>query len=409
MVTKYDIFEIVHQNKAPITPKEVAAKLGKGTEHYNTTRMALVALVKEKLLLKNEEGFEVRSSTKTDLLYNLISYCLHNKINYNLLLDKNLVLFISAGLKEGIVTSKNSKLSPKTLQKYVEILSEYGFLLVISMKPIKVRIFCNSLVKNLLSYFNFRLFIKQEKRDYIRKIEQELKKFKALRRKNEAGYRQVVENLEMRFVYHSLFLEGNPITLPDTLQILKEKIIPGKIRKEDLDEVVNYQQAIVQMLHETGKLTLRRMLAYHKTAMQHKPEMAGKIRVQEVRIRGNPQFTISAVSDIEPQLKALLERYDSFVKKKKTVKEIITFAAYFHNEFQHIHPFLDGNSRTTRLLTIYILQSEGIPLLDIPCGLLDEYMLNTKKSIKRNDQSLFEHLQSIILYNVTMINRKIKV
>jgi fido (protein-threonine AMPylation protein) len=410
MVTKYDIFEVVYKKRSPLKAKEVVAELSKTSSDYKAIWMALDTLVKVKLLMKTKEGFEVKTSSKTTLLYNLISYCLHNKINYNLLIDKNLVSFIANGLKQGQITSKNSKCSPKTLQKYVEVLREYGLLLIIAMKPIKVRVFYNSLVKNLLLYFDFKLFVKQISANYMKSIEQEFKKFKTLRKKNEAGYKRIVENLEMSFVHHSLSLEGNPITLPDTLMILKEKIIPVKVNKEALDEVLNYQNAIVQMLNDKKKLTLRRILSYHKTAMHHKPHMAGIIRDVGVHIRGNPDFNIAKVGKIELQLKKLLDKYNEFVKKKnKSMQDRVEFATYFHSEFQHIHPFEDGNSRTTRLLTFYILQSEGIPILDIPFGLLDEYMLNTKKAKKRNDESLFEHLQRVILYNLTTVNGMLKV
>ena len=93
--------------------------------------------------------------------------------------------------------------------------------------------------------------------------------------------------------------------------------------------------------------------------------------------------------------------------QQNDLSEIMRFAAYFHNEFQYIHPFGDGNSRTTRLLTFHILQSQGIPFLDIPFGLLDEYLNNTKKYVKRSDKNLSEHLQKIILFNLKYINSKL--
>ena len=89
-----------------------------------------------------------------------------------------------------------------------------------------------------------------------------------------------------------------------------------------------------------------------------------------------------------------------------SLEEVLKFAVYFHNEFQHIHPFEDGNSRTTRLITFHLLQSLDIPILDIPFGLLDEYLSYTKASKNREDIKLYQSLQKIILFNLKKINKK---
>ena len=105
----------------------------------------------------------------------------------------------------------------------------------------------------------------------------------------------------------------------------------------------------------------------------------------------------------------LLGKYDKFMEKRKaSIKDIIGFATLFHNEFQHIHPFTDGNSRVTRLLAFHILRSKGIPILDIPFGLLDEYLSHTKGSKEKDDRKLYECLQRIILFNLKKVNERLK-
>ena len=97
----------------------------------------------------------------------------------------------------------------------------------------------------------------------------------------------------------------------------------------------------------------------------------------------------------------------SIKKEKVSLKEILDFAAYFHNEFQHIHPFEDGNSRTTRLITFHLLQSKDIPILDIPFGLLDEYLSFTKGARVREDKKLISNLQKVMLFNLKKINERL--
>lgn len=412
MVTKYDVFELMYKNKVPMKPIEVVKRLSKREGEYHNIHKLLRNLVEDKILLKVKEGFEININKKTELLYNLIYYCTRNDINYNLLLDKNLADFIYETLKKEEFQQKDIKVNPKTFKKYIEILDKFGLILISSKKPLKARIFDNTLVNNLLVYFDFKTKPQRKyKINYLNEIKKELALFKKLRKKNEKGYQKIVNEFEIYFVQHSLSLEGNPITMPDTIKILKEEVIPRDLRNEDVEEVKNYQKAIIKMLNDAQKgrvLTHEGILEYHKIALTHKPEFGGIIRDYPVSIKNNPNFKTAKPKEVKPLLKALLEEYNKFLKKKKnTIKEIVDFSAYFHNQFQYIHPFGDGNSRTTRLITFHLLHSKGIPMLDIPFGLLDEYLSYTKASKKREDKQLFENLQKTILFNLKRVNERL--
>jgi Fic family protein len=409
MVTKYDAFEIVYKNRALIKPIEIVKRLNKNKKDYHAIHKQLRELAKEKLLIKKESGFQAETNDKAKMLYSLIQYCLKNGINYNLLLDKNLADFISKALQKNEINSKNIKLNPRTLKNYIDILDKFGLVLVISEKPLRVKIFYNILLNNLLVYFGYKdQIITEDNANYLKEIEKEIETYKRLRKKNELGYQKIVSEFEISFVYHSLSLEGNPITLPDTLKILRDDITPSNLKSKDIEELKNYKDAIAQMLKDTNEgkqLSLQAVLDYHFLLKRHEPEIAGKIRQIPVHIRGNPNFKVARPEEIREKLESLFEKYNEFIKKRAAIKEILAFASFFHNEFQHIHPFEDGNSRTTRLITFHLLQSKGVPILDIPFGLLDEYMSYTKSSRKREDNKLYSNLQKIILFNLRRINK----
>jgi Fic family protein len=164
------------------------------------------------------------------------------------------------------------------------------------------------------------------------------------------------------------------------------------------------------MLKDTNErkpLSLQSVLDYHKISMRHRTYLAGSIRTIPVHIKGNPNFKVTPPEKIREELEKLFDKYNGFIKRKNIpLEEILKFAVYFHNEFQHIHPFEDGNSRTTRLITFHLLQSLDIPILDIPFGLLDEYLSYTKGSKNREDIKLYQSLQKIILFNLKKINKK---
>ncbi len=411
MVTKYDIFEAVYKYQHPIKPIEILKMLNKNEREYDNVLRILNELVKESLLTKTPYGFQIKKTEKTKMLYDIIYHCLSNDLNYNSLIDLNLMEFIGKALRKKEITSKDFDLNPKTLKKYIDILNENSLILIISEKPLRAKVFYDILLNNLLVYFGHKhKIITEDDTDYLKEISRELSLFKKLRKGKEPRYKQIIGELEIYFIHHSLSLEGNPITLSQTRKIIKDKIIPSNLRSNDVDEVKNYQKAIYQMLQDSQNkrpLTIQTILNYHSLAMAHIPEIAGKMRKTEVYIQGNPNFKITKTEKIEEELNELLKKYNDFINRISSLKEILAFAIYFHNEFQHIHPLIDGNSRTTRLITFHLLQSKEIPIADIPFGLLDEYLNYTKCSKKREDIKLYRTLQKIILYNLKKINEKL--
>ena len=407
----YDVFEIVYKNRALLRPIEVVKKLNKDEREYHIIHRYLRELVNEKLLIKKKDGFQAEVSKKSELLHSLILYCIKNGINYNLLLDRNFAQFISLSLQREEISSANIRLNPRTVKKYLDILDKYGLILIISEKPLRAKVFYNVLLNNLLIYFGYKhAVITESSKNYISEIRKELESYRRLKKKDESKYQKIVSEFEISFIYHSLSLEGNPITLPETIKILKENLVPANLRMTDVDEVKNYQEAMSQMLKDTNErkpLSLQSVLDYHKLAMGHRSSLAGIIRTIPVHIKGNPNFKVTPPEKIREELDMLFDRYNEFIKRKKaSLEEVLNFAVYFHNKFQHIHPFEDGNSRTTRLITFHLLQSLDIPILDIPFGLLDEYLSCTKGSKIRKDIGLYQSLQKIILFNLRKINKK---
>ncbi len=412
MVTKYDVFEFMYKKGSPLKPQEVVNMFKKSNIDYHGIYNMLLDLKKQDIIVKNEYGFQVVRNEMNDLLYQMIKFCLKNDISYNELIDKNLAVFISKAFLKKRFAVKDFDLDPRTFSKYVDILAKSGLAITLSKKPLTATIPYNSFLRDTTAYFGQKAFVARARPDeYFDEIDRELKRFRKLRTANEARFRRIVNDYEIRFIHHSLSLEGNPITLPDTIKLLKDHIVPKDYMTESVNEVQNYQKAITQMnqdAEERRPISKETILNYHRLAMAHRPRIAGKIRKRAVGILGNPDFKAAKVNEIEPKLGALLKKYNQFISRKRNpLKKILEFAAYFHNEFQHIHPFEDGNSRTTRLITFHLLRAQNIPILDIPLGLLEEYVFSTKGAKKRDDNRLGQVLQQIILSNLKAINEKL--
>lgn len=412
MVTQYDVFEYLYKRGTPLTPLEIANAFKKSHASYHTIYHQLVKLSDQGFALKDKHGFTALRSKKNDLVYGIIAESMSNQINYNDLFDEELAAFISKAFLKKRFTAKDFSMGIKKFTKNVEILSKYGLLIVLSRKPLEAAIPYNSFLGRLVAYYDQKAYVAKPKDDeYLEEIDRELKKFRRLVSQNPSKHQEISNEFEIRFIHHSLSIEGNPITLPDTIKILKDHIIPKDLDTESVQEVQNYQKAIRKMMQDAedlSPLNKALILNYHYLAMQHRPAIAGKIRTKPVFIRGNPDYDVAKVNEIEPRLDKLMEEYGKFTSKKKhSLKEILDFVAYFHNEFQHVHPFEDGNSRTTRLITFHLLRIQNIPVFDIPFGLLEEYIFSTKGAKKRDDHQLSQVIQRIIIYNLKAINERI--
>jgi len=104
MVSKYDIFELVYKNRAPMKPVDVVKEFNKSDEDYHAIHKQLRELVAMGLLRKTKYGFEVDVTKKTEILYGIIQHCLKNNVSYNYLLDKNFAAFLSKALQREELT-----------------------------------------------------------------------------------------------------------------------------------------------------------------------------------------------------------------------------------------------------------------------------------------------------------------
>jgi len=406
MVSVYDVFYVIG-TKGEIRTSEIVEALNKPKEDYQNIFNKVLELEKEGYIQRGKT-IKVIHNTKSQKLFNLIAFCIRNGINYNIMFKKNMIDFLIEASKKEFFTIKTVKVHPQTFNNYITALNKYGFLLIVSKKPLKCKLLRHHFLVDLVEFFGGKLkFYAPKQTNFTKEIEKELKKYKS----NLKIHYTVVQNLEDKeeanFIYSSLNLEGNPLTLPETQKLILKEIIPEKQKITDIEEVTNYKKAIDLMVTNAKKkvkLDLNLVLEYHKISMQT-INGAGVVRKQNVKIRLNPNFKTPDWQLLPKKLDDLFKEYDEFYnKKKKDISEIIEFASYFHNEFQRIHPFIDGNSRISRLLMLHILRSYEIPLLDLPIGYFDLYLDLTKRSTERDDKSFKYLIEEIVLMNLKRIN-----
>lgn len=162
--------------------------------------------------------------------------------------------------------------------------------------------------------------------------------------------------------YNSNAIEGNTLTLQETALVLQGITIDRKPLKDHL-EAVGYKEAF-QYVEELAKqdkpLTEFEIKSIHSLVLADRPEDKGTFRRVNVRIAGAMTEPVQPYL-IEPKIEELLEDYKNWAKTMHIVERI----ALFHLRFESIHPFIDGNGRTGRLLMNLQLIREGLPAVNI--------------------------------------------
>ncbi len=404
MVSEYDILFLVG-SKGEISLGEIAKALHREKDYANV-RKKVLQLEKEGHVKRNGT-VKIQTNEKTKKLFKLILFCINNSLSYNFLFKKTVVNFIKNAAAKEYFTINDVKVHSQTFNLYATTLAKYGLLLIMSKKPFTCKLLRHNFLKELVDFFGESTnFYIPKYQVLMPKIVKEMHRFQKLFSLNKTAITSLEEQEEIKFIHMSLSLEGNPITLSDTEKIIREEIVPKNYKLEHVQEVTNYKKAVDTMMLEAwkkNKLTLAQILGYHRLAMNH-IHGAGEIRKENVHIKGNPNFKTCDWQLIPQKLEELIAAYNEFEAKDRDLAAVIEFAAFFHNEFQRIHPFIDGNSRTSRLLMLHILRSHEIPVMDFPLGYVDEYMDLTKRSEKRDDETFKKLIEELIFYNLRKAN-----
>ncbi len=175
---------------------------------------------------------------------------------------------------------------------------------------------------------------------------------------------ELIKNLDewfaVDYTYNSNAIEGNTLTLSETAIVVEKGItIGGKTIREHL-EVIDHMKAIefVKTLARKTKieLFLDDILAIHKIVLKGVDDLnAGIFRKVNVRVTGS-----STIFPNSAKVPFLMVNFMQWLHS--TDEHSIISAAHAHFKLVSIHPFVDGNGRTARLLMNLLLLQTGYPL-----------------------------------------------
>ncbi|MBD5383594.1 MAG: Fic family protein [Ruminococcaceae bacterium] len=177
--------------------------------------------------------------------------------------------------------------------------------------------------------------------------------------------RSVLENFELTFdieyAHHSTAMEGNTLTLVETKAIIEDGISVGGKKLREIYEVANHNKAFnyaKEKIADGCPLDENLVKDFHEILMEN---------IIQGGIYRNHDVSITGASHTPPPPNEMYAQIKYFYREVQEKNEIdpIELAAWTHAEFVRIHPFPDGNGRTSRLIMNYQLMSAGLLPINI--------------------------------------------
>ncbi|HMM60442.1 MAG TPA: Fic family protein [Candidatus Rifleibacterium sp.] len=179
------------------------------------------------------------------------------------------------------------------------------------------------------------------------------------------------EDLVLRWTYNSNAIEGNTLTLKETKVALEGITVGGKTMREHF-EAINHRDAIFfveELLQQNATLSAWQIKSIHQLILKNIDDKnAGIYRRVNVTISGAEHVPPDALH-VESEMNRFIDWYQNQASALHSVER----AARVHADFVKIHPFVDGNGRTARLLMNLELMKDGFPPAVLPVEKRLEY------------------------------------
>ncbi|CAK8686450.1 unnamed protein product [Clavelina lepadiformis] len=191
-------------------------------------------------------------------------------------------------------------------------------------------------------------------------MKQDLYKYSA----HHPTLRSAMKEFYYHHVYHTIALEGNTLSVEEIRSIIDHrKAIAGKSIAEH-NEVIGVTEALNYLnntlLMKIGNITVTDIKNIHRRVLGFvDPIRAGEFRTNQVFVGGH-------IPPHPNDVDVYMDQFEEWLNSPEVLDlHPVEFAAIAHYRLVYIHPFVDGNGRTARLLMNFILMKHGFPPVSI--------------------------------------------
>ena len=227
------------------------------------------------------------------------------------------------------------------------------------------------------------------KKNILIDIQRKRERLSEMRPLTQGEVERLAEEFMIEFTYNSNAIEGNTLTLKETALALEGMTIDQKPLKDHLEAVGHrdaflYVQDVAKQELPLSETVIKNI---HALVLMNRPDDKGVYRRIPVRIMGAYTEPVQPYM-IEPKMTELL----SVNEERKSTMTDIERIALFHLEFEGIHPFIDGNGRTGRLILNLDLIRNGYPPINVKFTDRKRYYDSFDAFYKDNDPTAMTEL-----------------
>ncbi len=222
----------------------------------------------------------------------------------------------------------------------------------------------------------------------------------ALKHYNESDRKRYEDAHFTQYVHGTTSIEGNTYTLRETDLTLNEGVTIGGKPKREFYEIENYG-TLKRYLDTLKKIDIDTdfIKKIHSFILANiDDDSAGQLRKIDVGIRGT-MFEPPPAIFVEENMAGLITWYKKNLKKMHPVE----LAAIFHQKFEEIHPFKDGNGRVGREIVRLSLRENGYPTIFIDMKKRENYL----KSLDAGNTGDYEPICNFVVNNLLDVHYKL--
>lgn len=176
-----------------------------------------------------------------------------------------------------------------------------------------------------------------------------------------------LEDVLVRMAYHSSGIEGNTISLPQTVSIILEGTLPSSSKSiREFYEIENHKQAfdyLIELLDENLPLNIAEVKRIHSLLTDRLQHDKGQFKTQQNAIRG-AEFKTATPEETPLLMNQWVDNSNYRLDFANDEQQVLEVLADIHIQFERIHPFSDGNGRTGRLILMYLsMKYLGSPIV----------------------------------------------
>ena len=241
--------------------------------------------------------------------------------------------------------------------------------------------------------------LKLKKDDYLKEKLAEIEACKLhytkiFQRQDSLTKEEILKNFVIEFAHNTTAIEGNTISLKQAKNLLEEGRTPKNKTLREIYDLQNTERTFNDLLSLKEEIDHNLIIDIHKKLLDKIDKRIG-YRNQNVRVlRAN--FKSTPAPYVKTDMDLLLKWYNN----SRKILHPFVLAIIFHHKFEKIHPFMDGNGRTGRMLSNYILMRNNFPPIILTNKNREKYLKNMRIADKSDpSKSKTEDYKNLVQFS----------